>query len=467
MTLKEQIHGWMAGREDEFVAALAPLIAIDSTTGEEKPGMPFGEGPAKALDAALALAMDWGFATGNDDGYVGLVDLNDKPDKLHILAHLDVVGIGDGWNTDPFTLVRDGDLIYGRGTDDDKGPAVAAMMAMRCVRELGLPLTGNVKLVLGTDEETGSRDIRHYYSAHPFAPNSVTPDSEFPVTNVEKAHYAPKFSASWAAQPVACGHLTQLSGGIRINVAPANCTARILGLTAAEVMDALKATEAATGVSFTAEDMENGVVITANGVQSHAAYPDGGKNAITATLQALCALPLADDEAANVIRQLHKLFPYGDNYGKALGIAMEDAVSGKLTVTLSLMELDETGFWARFDSRDPLCSTAENTQRVVEAAMNALGWECSGDWYPGHYVEENSDFIRTLLASYEEFSGKKGYCESTGGGTYVHGIPGGVAFGAGDHDFDSHLHGANERAKLGQLLMCAEVYAAVIARLCA
>lgn len=99
--------------------------------------------------------------------------------------------------------------------------------------------------------------------------------------------------------------------------------------------------------------------------------------------------------------------------------------------------------------------------------MNALGWECSGDWYPGHYVEENSDFIRTLLASYEEFSGKKGYCESTGGGTYVHGIPGGVAFGAGDHDFDSHLHGANERAKLGQLLMCAEVYAAVIARLCA
>lgn len=466
MTLKEQIHGWMAGREDEFVAALAPLIAIDSTMGEEKPGMPFGEGPAKALEASLALAKQWGFAVSDDEGYVGLVDLNDQPDRLHILAHLDVVGIGEGWETDPFTLVRDCDLIYGRGTDDDKGPAVAAMMAMRCVRDLGLPLTGNVKLVLGTDEETGSRDIYHYYSAHPFAPNSITPDSEFPVTNVEKAHYAPKFSASWEAQPKQKGHLESIHGGIRINVAPANCTTRILGLTAADVQSVLAQTEAETGVSFAAVNTETGVEITANGVQSHAAYPDGGKNAITATLAALAALPLADDAAGAAVRQLHQLFPYGDNYGKALGIAMEDAVSGKLTLTLSLMELDETGFWARFDSRDPLCATAENTQYAVEKTMQALGWECTGSFYPGHHVEEDSDFIRTLLSTYEEFSGKKGYCESTGGGTYVHGIPGGVAFGAGDHDFDSHLHGANERARLSQLLLCAEIYAAVIARLC-
>ena len=56
MTLKERIHNWMAGREDEFVDALAPLIAIDSTTGEAAPGMPFGPGPAAALEASLKLA---------------------------------------------------------------------------------------------------------------------------------------------------------------------------------------------------------------------------------------------------------------------------------------------------------------------------------------------------------------------------------------------------------------------------
>ena len=140
MTVNERIEAWFAGREDEYVSALAPLIAIDSTTGTPEPGKPFGPGPAMALDAALELARKWGLTTGEDEGYVGTVDLNDQPDQLHILAHLDVVGIGDGWDTDPFTLVRNGDLIYGRGTDDDKGPAVAAMMAMRCVKELGLPL---------------------------------------------------------------------------------------------------------------------------------------------------------------------------------------------------------------------------------------------------------------------------------------------------------------------------------------
>jgi len=41
-----------------------------------------------------------------------------------------------------------------------------------------------------------------------------------------------------------------------------------------------------------------------------------------------------------------------------------------------------------------------------------------------------------------------------------------VAFGAGEHDFDSRVHGANERASLTQLLLTAEIYAAVIARLC-
>ena len=84
-----------------------------------------------------------------------------------------------------------------------------------------------------------------------------------------------------------------------------------------------------------------------------------------------------------------------------------------------------------------------------------------------HMVDADSDFIRTLLSSYEHFSGKEGYYVAIGGGTYVHEIPGGVAFGAGDPAFDSRLHGANERARLSQLLLCAQVYASVIAGLCA
>ncbi len=467
MTVNEQIEAWFSGREDELVAALAPLIAIDSTSGPAQPGKPFGPGPAAALEAALALARSWGLQTSEDEGYVGLVDLNDRPDQLHILAHLDVVGAGDNWDTDPFTLVRDGDLIYGRGTDDDKGPAVAALMALRCVKELGLPLTRNAKLVLGTDEESGSGDIAHYYAHHPFAPNAITPDSSFPVTNIEKAHYTPVFSARWERPQGAGRRLLSLEGGIRVNVAPANAAALLSGLTAAEAAPVLAEVQARTGVTLTARDREGGVALEAVGVQAHASTPDEGKNAITALLDAVSRLELEEDGAFATAKALHQLFPYGDNQGEALGIAMADQASGVLSLTLSLLKLDQTGFEAQFDVRAPICATVDNCARVVEGRFAALGWSCQGEFGRAHVVEEDSDFIRTLLDCYEHFSGRKGYCEAIGGGTYVHEIPGGVAFGAGDVEFDSRLHGANERARLSQLLLCGKIYAAVIARLCA
>ncbi|MBO7252370.1 MAG: Sapep family Mn(2+)-dependent dipeptidase [Oscillospiraceae bacterium] len=466
MTLKQQIHNWMEGREDEFVEALAPLVAINSITGPAAPGMPFGPGPAKALELALELARKWGMTTWDDDGYVGLADLNDKEDILHILAHLDIVAAGDHWDTDPFTLVRDGDLIYGRGTDDDKGPAVASLLAMRCIKELGIPMKGNVKMILGTDEESGSSDLMHYFARHPFAPHSITPDTCFPVTNIEKAGYAPKFSQVWDAQTPAEAQLIGIHGGIRVNVAPGNCTAVIRNLSAEVAAPVLEAVASATGVRFSCSESEELLTLEATGEQAHASRPDDGKNAITAMLEVLHKLPLHNDPAAQAVRDLNRLFPYGDNGGQALGIAMEDAVSGKLTLTLSLMDLDETGFHAQFDSRDPLCATPDNTKAVVEKVFSDLGWQCCGEFHPAHAVDENSPFIQILLETYEEFSGRKGYCEAIGGGTYVHHIPGGVAFGAGEHDFVSNVHSANERAKISQLLLTAEIYAAVIARIC-
>ena len=467
MTVEEKIRHWMHGREDELVEALAPLIAAESTRSEAKPGMPFGEGPAKALDRALELARRWGFRTENHEGYVGTADLNEHGDGLHILAHLDVVGAGDGWDTDPYCLVRDGDLIYGRGTDEDKGPLVAALLAMRCVRELGIPLTKNVRLIMGTDEESGSEDIEHYYASHPFAPYSLSPDADFPVTNIEKAHYCPRFSASWKRTEAPGVRVLALDGGIRVNVAPANCTCLLENAGKAQLEAVLKQVSGETGVSLSAEFLGNTATITAVGVQAHASTPDEGKNAITATLQALCALPLAEGAAEETVRQLHECFPYGDNRGKAMGIAMEDKVSGCLTLTFSMVHLDTEGFWGIFDSRDPLCATEENTCRVTEARMAAFGWKCEGKLGPAHAVDGNSDFIKTLLSAYETYTGRKGYCEAIGGGTYVHEIPGGVAFGAGEHDFDSHLHGANERARISQLLKMAMIYALVIGNLCA
>ena len=162
----------------------------------DRPGCPYGRGPADALKAALQLAEGMGFAVQNDQNIVGTVDLAGGPPRLDILAHLDVVPAGDGWQvTAPYVpKIVDGRL-YGRGSSDDKGPAIAALYAMHAVKTIGAPLSGRVRLILGTDEECGSSDLKHYYEREPEAPMSFAPDAEFPVINVEKGRFTPSFEA--------------------------------------------------------------------------------------------------------------------------------------------------------------------------------------------------------------------------------------------------------------------------------
>lgn len=158
---KEKISAWVDAHKDEMLEDICELCRVNSEKMPAEEDMPFGPGTAECLDMALDMAEGYGFETCDYDGYVGCVDMNELPHQLDILAHLDVVPAGEGWTvTEPFKPVLKDGKLYGRGTADDKGPAVAALYAMRAVKELGIPLKKNVRLILGTDEECGSSDIR-------------------------------------------------------------------------------------------------------------------------------------------------------------------------------------------------------------------------------------------------------------------------------------------------------------------
>ena len=83
-----------------------------------------------------------------------------------------------------------------------------------------------------------------------------------------------------------------------------------------------------------------------------------------------------------------------------------------------------------------------------------------------HSVDEDSDFIRTLLDVYEDVTGEKGECLAIGGGTYVHDTEGGVAFGAEWQGSDNHMHGADEFIGIEELRKDIIMYAETIIRLC-
>ncbi len=65
---KERIDAYFADKEQTLIDAVSALVSIDSVEGDPAPGMPFGPGPAAALDAALELARSWGLTAKNHEG---------------------------------------------------------------------------------------------------------------------------------------------------------------------------------------------------------------------------------------------------------------------------------------------------------------------------------------------------------------------------------------------------------------
>lgn len=465
--MQQRINEYFAGKEDQLIEAVSRLVRIDSTIGEAQPGKPFGPGPAAALEEMLKLSAELGLPGENLEGYVGTVDLNDQETALHILGHLDVVDAGEGWTmTQPFEPKLVDGLLYGRGTDDDKGPMVAALLAMKAVKDLGIPLKKNVRMILGTDEETGFRDITWYYDRHPYAPYTISPDADFPIINIEKGHYQPTFSASWD-QETALPRVSSLTGGPRLNMVPPKANALVAGLSVEDIQAVIPTLGLEEAISFTLTQQEGGVHILAAGQGAHGSTPEEGHNAQTALVALLAALPLADCPSTQAIRTLHGFFPHGDFTGKALGIAQSDELSGHLSLAFTLITLTATGFEGRFDSRTPLCANDENTRLVTEAAMAKAGWTVKGEIDPPHHVPADSPFIQTLAKCYEMYSGRKSQCLAIGGGTYVHHIPGGVAYGASMPGFVSNLHGPDERVNVADLLTAAKIFTQVIIELCA
>lgn len=167
---------------------------------------------------------------------------------------------------------------------------------------------------------------------------------------------------------------------------------------------------------------------------------------------------------------MHALFPHGDTAGRALGIACSDEESGALTLNLAIMTLDETGFTAKFDVRFPLASNEENCKKAAEASFARHGISVTGDpdMTSVHVVAADSPFVKTLLSCYERYTGVKDARPiAIGGGTYVHDIPGGVAFGCEMPGFDPGMHGPNEHIPVADLLLSAKIFAQAIAEVCA
>lgn len=466
--LLEKITAYVEAHTDEMIEDARTLIAINSEKMAAEPGMPYGRGTAEVFTAAAKILAGHGMKVKNYENYVLTADLNEGEPCLDILAHLDVVPATDGFTvTEPFCpVVKDG-ALYGRGSADDKGPAMTALYAMRAIKELGIPVTKNCRLILGADEECGSSDIEYYYGIEKEAPMTFSPDADFPLINIEKGGLHLDLQAE--VDPASAGEvrLVNAHSGVKINVVPAKAQAVIAGAAPEILQAAAQKTEAETGVTVTTAEEADGVHVLIEGLAAHAASPSMGNNALTALFVFLHEIPFSDPQVNEIFANLCRLYPHGDWNGKALGVNHADEESGELTLSLNMMTFDGAVLKAVFDCRAPLCANDANTTEVILKKYAEAGFTSEGGrMYAPHVVPADSPFVQTLLSCYEAVTGKKEKPLAIGGGTYVHHIANGVAFGCADPQVDNHMHGDDEFMMVEQMKKSAVIFALAIARLC-
>ncbi len=451
--MDKKLYDLIGAMEPDMVETLTKWIRIPSVKDEPAKDAPFGIEVRKALDAALEDAQSMGFEVRSFDGYAGDITLGQGEDTLGILCHVDVVPAGDGWQCDPFAAIIEGDRMYGRGTSDDKGPAVAALYAMKAIKDAGIPLKKKVRLILGCDEESGWGCMDYYQKKTQMPAMGFSPDASFPVINTEKGMCHMDYTGPGAQAGL---KVIAFNTGERPNVIPGYAKAIVAGdeQTVAQVA----AFKKETGLDVTAKVEAGAVVIESIGINGHAAYPEAARNAIGQMLVCLKALGVqgALAELADKV---------GMEYdGESLGCYVEDKLSGPLTLNMGIIRADETGVSGVFDIRYPVMANPERVIEAIKANLPGLSIEVKSLKTP-HHVPQASELVQQLLHAYNDETGLPMEAQSTGGGTYARCLKQGVAFGSAFPDDEELAHQAGEYLSIKGLMTNVKIFANAILRL--
>lgn len=500
---------------DEMLANLNALLAIPSVKDESTagPGAPCGQAVAQALDFMLELARSRGLRTEKLEGIVGYAAYGggepgdadeqsargenamivaDKPLKpadgatdgtgiqaaddgyVAVLTHLDVVPPGDGWTSPPFEpRIREGRL-YARGAVDDKGPAMASFYALLAIQSLGLPLRRQVRLIWGTDEESGMSCMDAYNRLQPPPLAGFTPDADFPIIHAEKG----QVNARMTLLP-ASGHssdtslqLVSFRAGRASNMVPDEAEA-VIGGPAAELTDIAGMYDkylagqiggkAILDVKPAGESGTSKLILRLQGRSVHGMVPHEGVNAGLRLLRFMRDYDWSGSGSA-FVRGVDSLL-YEDFAGIALGIAGSDAITGSLTVNAGLFAFDSASgqAYAHLNIRHPISMKADGIVARLKERLSAHHWQLEQvSLKRPHAVPADHPLVTTLQRVYREQTGQAATLLSTGGGTYAAKLASGVAFGPlFPGELDS-AHQPDESISLDSLMRATAIYARAI-----
>ncbi|MET3558366.1 putative dipeptidase [Streptococcus rupicaprae] len=432
--------------EQECVAAIQELVTFPSVLNEGENGTPFGQAIQDVLEHTLRLTEGLGFQTYLDpEGYYGYAEIGQGEETLAVLCHLDVVPAGDltKWETPPFEgVIRDGRL-YGRGTQDDKGPSMMALYAVKALLDAGVTFTKKIRFIFGTDEETLWRCMNRYNALEKPATMGFAPDASFPLTYAEKGLLQAKLLGPGAAD-------LELEVGQAYNVVPAKASYR--GQWLSEVKAELDR------LNFAYE--EDGDTITVLGFSRHAKDAAKGINALVRLAK---ALQIKSDHP--VLRFIAEAVGEDATASKLFGL-ITDEPSGDLSFNIAGLTLTKDRSEIRLDLRLPVLADKEAlVAKLTEVAADYGLTYQEFDYLASLYVPLDSELITTLMAVYQEKTGDLTPAKSSGGATFARTMPNCVAYGACFPGGLQTEHQENECISLADMVRAMDIYAEAIYRL--
>ncbi|MEA2065861.1 MAG: dipeptidase PepV [Thermotogota bacterium] len=453
--MNEELEKILNSNKEELLTSIKKVVKIPSVRSEPEEKAPFGNEVNKALNYTLKLAEDMGFETDRVDGYAGHIQFGNKGKLFGVLGHLDVVPAGDGWSVDPFDgTIKEG-YIYGRGVIDDKGPTIASIYALKAIKELGVDPKNKIRIILGTNEESGWGGITEYFKHEEKPQMAVTPDAAFPLIYAEKGIVNYEISTECANSKEGI-KIKELSGGNASNMVPSKAKAVLEGVDDRAV-EIIKNYTPENKAKLTVEENNSELVINVEGVSAHGSTPDRGENAIVPLLKVLSKLEINNVELEAFIKKLSQRIGY-ETDGKSLGISGSDDMSGVLTLNLGTLELRENLIKAVINIRYPVFFNESRIQLQLKEALKGLK-VVAGHHLEPHYVSPDSELVKLLTEVYEKVTGKKAELLTTGGGTYARAVTNAVAFGALFPGREETEHKPDERILIDDLMLLTKIYA--------
>ncbi|MDF2548063.1 MAG: putative dipeptidase [Anaerosolibacter sp.] len=432
--------------KDEMIEKIQELVQIKSVEDSPIEGMPFGQGVDQALRYTLKTAEDMGFRVKYGNGYYGYAEMGEGDEMIAILGHVDVVPEGDSktWRYSPYGGEIHEGKIFGRGAVDDKGPTIAALYAMKAVKDLGYPIHKRVRLIVGANEETRWECINKYKDLEETPTCGFTPDSDYPLIFAEKGLLQFQLVCNKARRVL-------VSGGNAYNSVPDHCTYNF--------QNNPRVIKVLEELHFDYErDGEN---VTVLGKGAHSAKSFLGKNAIARLCMALKEAGI-ETEAINFIAEMVG----EDCYAQKIVGNCEDEPSGKLTFNVAKIDLNDEQQMIGVDIRFPVTKRKEDIIQLIKIAAEKYDLVYQEvDYLAPLYVPNEHRLVQRLRKVYEEETGLDSTPISSGGATYARAFENFVAFGPTFPGGEKLAHQADEYIEIDTLVKSLKMYTKAIAEL--